>query len=107
MQERLFAPGGVHLVGIRLIFKRDIKNTFYVWEKNDPVIENLLKQSNFFEGMKFWWIGLTYLYGMKNELTPQYFRISKKYGDLPIEIKGKLYLLYKKISLCYFYVWNR
>ena len=87
MEKKLFVPGGVDLVGVRLIFKRDIKNTFKVWENTDPKIEKLLKQSNFFEKVPFWWIGFIYRYGIKNKLVPDYKRISKKYGDLPIAIE--------------------
>ncbi len=81
MKNKLIAFGGVDLV------INKIKKDFDAWNDIRPTIENLLKESNFFEGMKFWWVGFIYRYGIKNELIPEYQRINKKYGDLPIAIE--------------------
>lgn len=83
--NRKYVPGAVDLV------KGRVKNDFKVVEQDK--IEKLLIDSNFFENMPFKWIGLLYLYGTKNSLIPKYERISKKHGDLPIEIELKMEIL--------------
>lgn len=83
--NRKYVPSGVALVMGR------VKNSGKMIDQDK--IEKILIDSNFFEDMPFKWVGLLYLYGIKNSLIPKYERINKKYGDLPIEIELKMEIL--------------
>jgi Immunity protein 39 len=50
-------------------------------------IERLLIASDFFEGAPFSWIGVIIRYGLRRQTQPDYERINKKHGDLPIAIE--------------------
>ncbi|MBP6986288.1 MAG: immunity protein 39 [Alphaproteobacteria bacterium] len=84
--NRKFVPGRVALVKIRL------KNTRYTATIQDE-IEQIIISTNFLENAPFKWVGLIYRYGLKNMLVPEYSRISKKYGDLPLAIELDSHLL--------------
>ena len=57
------------------------------------LIEQFLIESNFLEDAPFKWVGLMYRYGLKNDLVPEYDRIDKKDGELPIAIELKMEIL--------------
>ncbi|MBY0273473.1 MAG: immunity protein 39 [Alphaproteobacteria bacterium] len=78
--NRKFVPGIVALV------KERIKNTKLVIQVQDE-IEKLIVESHFLDSAPFKWVGLIYRYGLKNKLKPEYQRINKKYGDLPIAVE--------------------
>lgn len=50
-------------------------------------VEKLLIDSNFFEGAPFTWVGLLYRYWTSTNLIPEYKRIDKKDGELPLTIE--------------------
>ena len=74
------------LMGVDLVKSR-IKNTYKVYEKINPYLNDFLKQNSYYEATPFKWVGLVWRYGIKNDLVPEYERINKKYGDLPIAIE--------------------
>ena len=78
--NRKFVPGIVALVKVRL------KNTKCIISIQDE-IEKIIIDSHFLDNAPFKWVGLIYRYGLKNTLKPEYQRINKKYGDLPIAVE--------------------
>ena len=44
-------------------------------------------KSGFFENAPFEWIGLIIRYGLKDRFDPEYQKIDKVHGDLPIAIE--------------------
>jgi Immunity protein 39 len=50
-------------------------------------LEKLLIESDFLDQAPFRWIGLIIRLGLMDHWTPEYQRINKKYGDLPIAIE--------------------
>jgi hypothetical protein len=83
--NRKYVPGAIDLVRGRL------KNSIKLMEQDK--VEQLLIESKFLDKAPFKWVGLIYRYGLKNMLIPEYSRISKKYGDLPIAIELKMEIL--------------
>ena len=86
VHNRKFVPGIVSLVRLNL------KNEKYIVSIQDE-IEQIMISTNFLENAPFEWVGLIYRYGLKNMLVPEYSRISKKYGDLPLAIELDSHLL--------------
>lgn len=78
--NRKFVPGRVALVKVRF------KNTRHTASTQDRV-EKLIIESHFLDNAPFKWVGLIYRYGLKNKLKPEYQRINKQYGDLPIAVE--------------------
>lgn len=78
--NRKFVPGIVALV------KERIKNTKLVIQVQDE-IEKLIIESHLLDNAPFKWVGLIYRYGLKNKLKPEYDRIDKKDGELPIAVE--------------------
>lgn len=85
VHNRKFVPSGVALVFGRL------KNALTLMPQ-DP-IEQLIIQSNFLKDAPFLWIGLTYRYGIQNNLKVEFQKISKKYGDLSVAIELDMEIL--------------
>ncbi len=56
-------------------------------------IESIIIASNYLEEAPFKWVGLIYRYGLKNMTKPEYQRINKKYGDIPVAIELKMEIL--------------
>ena len=50
-------------------------------------LEQLIAQSNYLEGAPFSWVTISIRYGLKNEDTPHYEKINRRYGDLPLSIE--------------------
>jgi hypothetical protein len=50
-------------------------------------LEQVLLESAFFENAPFEWIGLIIRYGLKDEFDPEYQKVDKVHGDLPIAIE--------------------
>lgn len=84
--NRKYVPGIVDLVKIRF------KNTHLVLATQDQ-IESMIIDSNYLNEAPFKWVGLIYRIGLKNKLKPEYQRINKKYGDLPIAIELDSHIL--------------
>jgi hypothetical protein len=78
--NRKFVPGVIDMVKIRL------PNLKYTVSIQDD-IEKIMIDSHFLEEAPFKWVGLIYRLGIKNDLKPEYQRINKKYGDLPIAVE--------------------
>ena len=85
MHDRKYVPGAVDLV------KGRVKNDFKVVDQDE--IEKILIDSDFFNNMPFQCVGLIYRYGHQNKTVPEYQRINKKYGDLPISVELKMEIL--------------
>lgn len=56
-------------------------------------LENLIIKSGMLEDAPFRWVGLTYRLGRKNMLKPEYDKIDKKDGELPIAVEIKMDIL--------------
>ncbi|MEZ5991867.1 MAG: Imm39 family immunity protein [Planctomycetota bacterium] len=59
-------------------------------EALDPIsddLERILLESGYLNGAPFWWVDLFIRFGLKDDEQPQYQRINKKYGDLPLAIE--------------------
>ena len=83
--NRKYVPGAIDLI------KGRVRNGYKF--VNQDGIERLIIESHFLDQAPFRWVGLIYRYGIKNELVPEYQRINKKYGDLPIAIELKMNIL--------------
>jgi hypothetical protein len=78
--NRKFVPGRVALVKERL---RNVSKTAFIQDK----IESIIIDAHFLDNAPFKWVGLIYRYGLKNMVRPEYQRINKKWGDLPIAVE--------------------
>jgi hypothetical protein len=61
-----------------------------IWEASantQDELEGLIVGSGYLHDAPFWWVNLAMLYGLVESAVPQYSRISKKYGDLPLGIE--------------------
>ncbi len=79
--NRKLVLGGVSLVKIRL------RHTGSALASVGAELENVLIEENFFQDAPFRWIGLILRYGIKNDSEPQYDKIDKNDGELPIAIE--------------------
>lgn len=84
--NRKFVPGIIDMVKVRL------PNIKHVVSMQDD-IEKIIIDSNFLENAPFKWVGLMYRVGIKNDLIPEYNRIDKKDGELPIAVEIDFELL--------------
>lgn len=64
-----------------------------VMEKLQDELEALLLSSNYLDNALFLWVGIIFLYGLKNEMLPHYQRIHMKYGDLPLTLELDMRIL--------------
>lgn len=79
--NRKLVIGGVALV------KERIKNDVNALAEVRNEVETLLVESNYFASAPFKWIGLIIRYGLKDNFQPQYQKINKYHGDLPIAVE--------------------
>ena len=86
MHNRKFVPSDVSLVQGRI---RNLDKTIFIHD----AIENLIIKSGMLEDAPFRWVGLTYRLGRKNMLKPEYDKIDKKDGELPIAVEMKMDIL--------------
>lgn len=84
--NRKFVPGIIDMVKVRL------PNIKHVVSMQDD-IEKIIIDSNFLENAPFKWVGLFFRLGIKNDLIPEYQRIDKKDGELPIAVEIDFELL--------------
>ncbi len=56
-------------------------------------LEVFLKAHNYFQGAPFLWVGLSYRYGIKNDLKLEFQRINKTHGDLPVALELDMEIL--------------
>lgn len=78
--NRKFVPGIIDMVKVRL------PNIKHIVSMQDD-IEEIIIDSGFLDNAPFKWVGLMYRVGIKNDLVPEYQRINKKYGDIPIAVE--------------------
>lgn len=50
-------------------------------------IERVMIGSGYLEGAPFSWVTIAVHYGLKDDTEPQFQKINKKYGDLPLSIE--------------------
>lgn len=50
-------------------------------------LEHILIKSNWFPSAPFTFVSLILRYGMKNDIAPEFQRVSRKYNDLPLAIE--------------------
>ena len=81
MHERKIVFSGVDLVGASMSHSYEIYGVIM------DEYEKLLISSGYLEHAPFLWIGIMFLYGLKNDKIPKYQRIHKKYGDLSLELE--------------------
>lgn len=79
--DRKIVYSGIDLVGASM--SQDLRIMEELMDFFDPIILN----SGYLENAPFFWIGLIFRYGLKNENIPHYQRINKKYGDLPLALE--------------------
>lgn len=78
---------GIEIAGTSALVLRDgIKNGLKMIGEIREFVKNMYDKSHF-EKLKFDWIGLLFLYGIKLDLKPQYERIDREYKDLPISVE--------------------
>lgn len=81
--NRKYVPGSIDLIRGRVLHDQ--------WDQD--AIEQLIIDSGMLKNAPFRWVGLIYRYGIKNMLIPEYQRISKKWGDIPVAIELKMEIL--------------
>jgi hypothetical protein len=64
-----------------------MENDWKIWKILRPEFESFIIQAGYLENAPFLWIGIIFLYGLKNETKPRYKRIDKKDGELPLSIE--------------------
>lgn len=62
-------------------------NDLRVMGELKDTLEPLMINSGYLNNAPFLWVGIVFLYGLKNETVPHYQRIHKKYGDLPLTLE--------------------
>lgn len=84
--NRKFVPGRIYLVEGRLL---NSKKTACIHDD----LEKIVIDSGILENAPFKWIGLMYRFGTRNMFKPNYMRIDKKDGELPIAVEIKFEIL--------------
>jgi trehalose-6-phosphate synthase len=72
------------------------KNEMPMMVKASHDLEQVLISSGLLDDAPFWWIGLMYRKGLKNEPAPEIRGINKKYGELPVAFEIDVRLLYRQ-----------
>ena len=75
------------LIGTALTIARTPKYDIKAFSVVRDEIEAVLVQSGFLDGAPFSWVQISVRYGLKEDETPHYQRINKKYGALPLAIE--------------------
>ena len=81
--NRLLVLGCVSLTKAKLEPKANARALANVRDE----LESAIKSSDFISEAPFYWIGIILRLGLKNDKVPEYSKISKRYGDLPIAIE--------------------
>jgi hypothetical protein len=82
MHNRKLVLGSVELQKCRRIrYNLEVIN-----EVRDDV-EQLVIDSEFTGSAPFEWVGIIFKHGAKNQAEPEYQKINKRYGDLPITLE--------------------
>jgi hypothetical protein len=75
------------LSGIALTKARIRRDDLRALESAGKEIEALVISADFLSDVPFSWVGISILYGLKNSDVPEYHRVSKKYGDLSVNME--------------------
>ena len=83
VHNRKLVIGAVSLTQARL---RGVKDMQALTEIRDE-LEKEIVESRYLNDAPFRWVGLIIRYGVNNDNKPEYSRINKKHGDLPLAIE--------------------
>lgn len=75
------------IVAAALTMQRSRKNWMPNMAKAGKDIEALLLDSKYYDNAPFWWVTFAAREGLIYDVDPEYGRISKKYGDLPLSME--------------------
>lgn len=78
--------------GIALVLGR-LKNAGKILTDLQKALTLFLKVHGYFKDTPFLWVGLTFLYGIKNNLSLEFEKINKKYGDLGVALELDMEIL--------------
>ena len=76
----------IGLMGVDLVMSR-VRKSHIVMKELREIYKPLLSQLSYSNHAPFQWVGLVFRYGLVNNLVPEYKRVNKKYGDLPIAVE--------------------
>ena len=74
------------------LVKGRLKKDRQAWNMRE-FIDPIIRKHNLFKDMPFLWVGVTYLYGIRNHLKLKYNRIGKKFGDLFVSLELDMEIL--------------
>jgi len=75
------------LVGVALTKARNNRKDVEALSQVRDEIERILIESHYLLDAPFSWITVSIRFGLKDESTPSYGKINKRYGDLPLAIE--------------------
>jgi hypothetical protein len=75
------------VLGAVALVKARVRNDMPAMAQIRDELEPLLVASGWFPNAPFRWVSLMIRYGLKTSHHPQFERISKKHGDLPIAVE--------------------
>lgn len=75
------------LVGVALTKARNNRKDVEALSQVRDEIEGLLIDSHYLVNAPFSWVTLSIRFGLKDDSTPSYGKINKRYGDLPLAIE--------------------
>lgn len=75
------------LGGVSLTKERPNRFAMDVMNEIRDEFEFIIINTDFLKGAPFSWIGLILRYGLVNAVNPEYQKVNKKYGDLPVSIE--------------------
>lgn len=75
------------LVGVALTKAKNNRRDVEALSQVRDEIERLLIDSHYLVDAPFSWVTLSIRFGLKDDSTPSYGKINKRYGDLPLAIE--------------------
>lgn len=72
---------------VALTMANNNEHGYKVFSEWQTTLEPILIDVEFYKNTPFSWITLVVRYGLKNDPEPEYKKINKKYGDLPLAIE--------------------
>jgi len=75
------------IMGVSLTKARPNRHDLPAMEAVQDEIESVIIDSGYLINAPFNWVTISLRYGLKDEQTPHYQKINKKYGDLPLAIE--------------------
>ena len=73
--------------GVALTMQRNPKSTIKLLGDVRDRLESIMIASGYLDKAPFSWVTVVIRFGLKNEVSPHYGKVSKKYGDLPLSIE--------------------